>query len=390
MLLGQAGATAVQSGGVWRVVPSAGSIAGSVVVPLRYASAEALARLLQPFAGNAARVAAEPARNALLIAGEPNAREALIELAQTFDVNALAGQSYALLPVPPGTAKDFAAAMQDLFRGQGKGALAGLVRLVPLDRIDAVLLAAAQPRYLDDARRVFALVERERRFAVRSWHVYYLQNSHANDVANLLQQAFTPEQRHRPAEQRDAMPRGPAEWPAAMAGRRWRWAAGARCRAAPCRRRGRHGRNGRTGSGRRRDARPGRPRCRPAAPVAPVNPLLGGLGGGGGGNPDAMRIIPNPQNNAVVVYATSQEAGTVEAMLRKIDILPLQVRIDAVIAEVTLNDALQYGTQFFFKQGDLNQALARAGDGGQRGPGRVPDRLGRPPTPAWRSRRCRR
>ncbi len=36
-------------------------------------------------------------------------------------------------------------------------------------------------------------------------------------------------------------------------------------------------------------------------------------------------------------------------MLRKIDILPLQVRIDAAIAEVTLNDSLQYGTQFFFK-----------------------------------------
>ena len=44
-------------------------------------------------------------------------------------------------------------------------------------------------------------------------------------------------------------------------------------------------------------------------------------------------------------------------MLRKIDILPLQVRIDAVIAEVTLNDNLQYGTQFFFKSGGINGIL---------------------------------
>ncbi len=35
--------------------------------------------------------------------------------------------------------------------------------------------------------------------------------------------------------------------------------------------------------------------------------------------------------------------------LRKIDIVPLQVRIDATIAEVDLNNALEYGTQFFFK-----------------------------------------
>ena len=70
-----------------------------------------------------------------------------------------------------------------------------------------------------------------------------------------------------------------------------------------------------------------------------------------------MRIIPNPQNNALLVYGTSREEDTVEAMLRKIDILPLQVRIDATIAEVTLNDALQYGTQFFFKSGGINGAL---------------------------------
>ncbi len=46
-------------------------------------------------------------------------------------------------------------------------------------------------------------------------------------------------------------------------------------------------------------------------------------------------------------------------MLRKVDILPLQVRIDAVIAEVDLNDNLSYGTQFFFSAG-INGALSYA------------------------------
>ena len=43
-----------------------------------------------------------------------------------------------------------------------------------------------------------------------------------------------------------------------------------------------------------------------------------------------MHIIPDTQNNSVLVYATAQEEDTVEAMLRKIDILPLQVRIDDI------------------------------------------------------------
>lgn len=76
-----------------------------------------------------------------------------------------------------------------------------------------------------------------------------------------------------------------------------------------------------------------------------------------------MRIIPDPQNNAVLIYATAREESTLEAMLRKIDILPLQVRIDATIAEVTLNDQLKYGTQFFFKQGDVNETLSAVAAG---------------------------
>ena len=103
--------------------------------------------------------------------------------------------------------------------------------------------------------------------------------------------------------------------------------------------------------------------------------ILGGQGGGGSaGNPlvggldqssqdgaaETMRILPNAQNNAILVYGTAQEEATVTAMLRKIDILPMQVRIDATIAEVTLNDNLQYGTQFFFKSGGLAGALNNA------------------------------
>jgi general secretion pathway protein D len=91
------------------------------------------------------------------------------------------------------------------------------------------------------------------------------------------------------------------------------------------------------------------------------NALLGPLDQSGKeSEADALRIIPDGQNNSILIYATPREEKSVEAMLRKIDIIPLQVRIDATIAEVTLNDQLQYGTQFFFKSGGVNGALSFA------------------------------
>ena len=161
-------------------------------MPLRYASAEDLAKILQPYVGEGGKIAADPGRNALLIAGEPAAREGLIGLVKAFDVDVLARQSYALLPVSNGDVKDFATALQDAFKGQNGGALAGLVRVIPLSRINAVLVVSSQQQYINDARRVYALIDRVRRQTVRSWHVYYLQNSHSQDVAYVLQQAFTP------------------------------------------------------------------------------------------------------------------------------------------------------------------------------------------------------
>lgn len=377
-VLAQNGATILESGGLYRVVPSAtaaaapglasGGVAGSAVIPLRYASADDLAKVLQPYAGATGRVSPDPGRNALLISGDPGTREALLNLVHAFDIDVLAGQSYALFPVSSGTARDFGTAMTEAMRSGQGAALAGVVRVVPMERINAVLLVSSQARYIDDARRIYGLVERNRRQTVRGWSVFYLQNSKSNDVAYVLQQAFTP-------NRVTATPSARATGATARrssgtnsfnsgGGGSGRSASAGSSLSGSANSLG----TGGTDSGGVPGAGGGLGGQSPAQ--NPANPLLGGLdptggasggGGTGGGSGDAdvnsMRIIPNAENNALLLYATPAEHDTVESMLHKIDILPLQVRIDAVIAEVTLNDNLNYGTQFFFKNGGINGAL---------------------------------
>ena len=378
-VLAQVGARVAQSSGLYRVVPSgavAGAppggdlLAGGTVVPLRYASADDLAKVLQPYVGPGARVVADPGRNVLLIGGEPAARETLAGLVRAFDIDVLAGQSYALFPIGNGSAKDFASALQDAFRGQAGGGLSGVVRVVPMERISSVLLISSQPRYIDEARRVFSLVDRVRRQTVRSWHVYYLQNGRTSDITYVLQQAFTPNNVTAQPSARSVGSTAPGRGSRTVEGGGFGGAPGG----------GRGGGIGTASSGSGGGLGGSGPQSgglgasvQAAPPLDPTqnpaNPLFGGLDPAGGAGPpssgggatevNSLRIIPNPQNNAVLVYSTPQETETVEAMLRKIDIMPLQVRIDAVIAEVSLNDSLSYGTQFFFKAG-INGALSFA------------------------------
>jgi general secretion pathway protein D len=394
-LLAQNGAALVQAGGIYRVLPAgaapaapAGAVAprvaaasdGATVVPLRNASAEDLARVLQPFVGGGARITADAGRNLLLVGGDPQARDVLLGLVQAFDVDLLAGQSYALLPVTSGDARDFASAMQDALRGQGGGALAGVVRVVPMQRINAVLVVSAQRSAIDQARRVYALVERGRRQSVRGWSVYFLQNNRSNDIAYVLQQAFTP--RNVTAQPTPAGSTAPGRstrqlnstsggTPGGVGGLSGVQQGGGSGGGIGGSSGGSSLGSGSVGSGPAPGLGGG---SDPGGQTGGLgggqqtsaNPLLGGLdpsggpGGGGEAAADTMRIVPNPQNNALLIYATPQERDTVEAALRRLDILPLQVRIDAVIAEVTLNDALQFGTQFFFREGSVSSALGNA------------------------------
>jgi len=381
-LLAQNGATLVQSGGVYRVLPAAAAAgiaggtgtAGGLMVPLRYAAAEDLAKVLQPYAQAGARVVAVPAANALVIAGEPAQRDALEGLVRAFDVDELAGQSYALLPVRDGDAADFATALSQAFRAQQGGQLASLIKVVPLARINAVLVVASQPRYLEDARRVYAVVERGMHQTTRTWHVYYVQNSTANDTAYILQQAFTPSNvTAQPTARGQGQQTSGAGGVNGIAGLGGQGSGGSGGSSSGLGSGGSSsgssgglgsssgGLGGGSSGGLTGSGGQGAPTAPPSSAGGGASALLGGLSnsGGSGGNadPNAMRIIPNPENNAILIYATGEEEATVEAMLHKIDILPLQVRIDAIIAEVTLNDNLSYGTQFFFDHRAVNAGL---------------------------------
>ena len=64
-------------------------------------------------------------------------------------------------------------------------------------------------------------------------------------------------------------------------------------------------------------------------------------------------ISADTVNNDLLIYANEESYGVIKRALSQIDRPQLQVAIDATIAEVTLNDTLQYGVQFFIKSTNL-------------------------------------
>jgi general secretion pathway protein D len=93
--------------------------------------------------------------------------------------------------------------------------------------------------------------------------------------------------------------------------------------------------------------------------AAAGSPALSEPHGGAAANAilPGIRITADVVNNTLLIYASEENYHILEGALRQIDRPVLQVAFDATIAEVTLNDNLAYGVQFFLKSNNFGAPL---------------------------------
>lgn len=65
-----------------------------------------------------------------------------------------------------------------------------------------------------------------------------------------------------------------------------------------------------------------------------------------------VRVRANEESNTLIIWGEDHDHEDIAALVRELDILPAQVLIEVTIAEVTLNEELRYGVQWFFDTRD--------------------------------------
>ncbi len=319
---------------------------GLNVIPLKFASARAMADLLKPFvaAGRVLRV--DTSRNLLIFAGPGPEASDLVEMVDLFDVDWMRGMSFALLPVQVADAKSLVADLETVFLQGGDSPLAGVVRFVPIERLNAVLVVTSQAAYLDDVEQWVDRLDRGAEGAGRRIFVYYVQNTRAADLAGVLSQIF--ENGETRARVEPSAELAPGLTPVTLESEP-RTATGAQATGGA----ETQAEQGAAAQQARRDARRVAARAAQQGAAARRNDLAAIETIEESGD---IRIIADEKNNALVILATSAEYRMIEATLKRLDIVPLQVLIEVTIAEVTLNDDLEYGLQWFFQVGRASQS----------------------------------
>ena len=322
------GAAIVASGKSYRIVPLAEAAKTTAplevgkgdpglpgirpeIVSLQFVSAENMSEVLAPMIPQGMLLRADTQRNALILSGTAREIAAIKETISVFDVDWMQGMSFALVPVRSSSPASIVQDLEQVYETR-KGPLKGILRFVPNDRLRSVLVISKRAKYLNEASRWIRKLDVLAQSGEDSLHVYHVQNRNASDLAKILDSVLG-------------------------------------------------GRQGNTASAESRVA--------PKLTAAIVSNSEDGSAAGGPETPDngidtmaeqqdiatsssqtrqnQIRIVADDANNALLINCSDVEFDRIQAVLREIDSVPNQVLLEAVIAEVSLDDDMKFGVRWF-------------------------------------------
>ena len=341
MLLSWSGAALVRKNDQYLVVQTQAAVPGNLspqlfagdgrgysvrAVPLKYISATQMEELLKPYAKQGSVLKADNARSLIVVAGTKSELDNYLSVINTFDVDWMAGMSFALYTLERVEVKDLMPELEAIFgdaaggAGAGSTPLAGMVRLLPVERLNAILVITPQPQYLAQVENWIKRLDRGGAEGGSKLYVYDVQNVKATDLADRLNEIFNGAA---------ATPREPRT---------------TRGEVAP----GLSGQNlggGQFGGG-----------IVPPIAKAPTptpTPAVPGASGGTGNSilgEQEVRITAVEDNNALLISSTPAQYEILKSAIRRLDTEPLQVKIEAKLLEVNLSDALEFGVQWWLER----------------------------------------
>ncbi len=337
-------AAIINANGLYQILPKSKVVKGNLspstanindesgysvrMVSLNYIAAQEMQKILEPFVPEGGELRVDKKRNMIIIGGTPRELAQLQETINIFDVDWLRGMSVGLYPLDYVDPKTLKAELDEILGGtEGSNPgelLGGLVRTVALERLNSILLISSTQAALRESEIWLYRLDRQGEQVGKNLYVYNVQNAKAIEIAEILGNIFGSD--NTTSQNNTAPQLAPGTTPVEIS------------------------------SGGEEPAAESTAQASPPTPSAPVSVGDSGLSLNSSGS---IEIIADDTRNALVILASSRDYKMVAAAIKKLDVVPLQVLIEASIIEVTLNDDLSYGVEWFFN----NQVGSRRGQG---------------------------
>jgi general secretion pathway protein D len=330
---------------------------GVTVIPLRYVSSQTVAKLLEGFSVKPGAIKSDSSGNILIVSGSAAERRMALDTVANFDADWMRGQSVGVYPLQSATPEPIVAELEKILDSGEGGMGQGLVKFQPISRMNAILVVAKKPELLRNASNWIRRLDGSNTAAI-GVKVYHVRHGDARHLTQLLNEMFLggaqqglDNQAGATSPSSGSRTMSPVErltgggqglQPPAPQGQSPFGGLSTQQTALGGGQAGAGQRPGQAGFGRGLGGGAG---------------TAGGPGGAGADNENSVmpgvRITADAANNSILIYANQQNYKTIERALIQLDRPRGQVAIELTIAEVTLNDKLNYGVQFFLQSSDV-------------------------------------
>ncbi len=276
-------------------VPHPGDVIS--VFQLQYLSAAHVIANLRNFISPGAVIVAEPSSNSILLVDTAENVAKLSKILALMDTDLFKDIHWRFYTLEYTDVDDLSKDLYKIFKTKGlyirPGIDPGGLQIMPLKTINSILVVTKWEEVLDVVGNWVTQLDQEISQKGTKVYVYFVQNGKAADIADLLRQLYggKPSERKGKKEVLVEREKKPAKQQAV--------------------------------------------------------PHTGELTGD-------VEIIADEVNNAILIKATQRDYAILSGVLKEIDIVPRQVLIDVLIVEVTLDNELHYGVQWFLKARGIN------------------------------------
>jgi general secretion pathway protein D len=347
MVLRMNNAALVKDSGIYHIEPVANalyssdlSIGGKMVgyqtkvIPVRNVSAEEMSKLLKPLVLDKTILQVDNERNILVASGTGDEMQRVLEMVNAFDVDMMRGRSFALFSLAHVDPETVIKELEAVFNAKSGDKDGGFFRFIPIERLNAILAVTHQARYLDDIESWVFRLDKANTASEGNANVYRVQHVDAVELADTLNEIFTGAKK-KSKKEASVVPGQEAT----------ELSSNDNSASTP-------------------------PEPKPAASTnrsSDLNSSKGDEDSTGLSSLSNVRIIADEPNNALVIVATAAEYERIIPIIKQLDVMPLQVLIDATIVEVDLKNDLEYGMQWAYNNGNFNSLLSNGGGVGALG-----------------------
>lgn len=338
------------------------------LVKVEHLPAEEIAKVLQPFVSPGGDVMAYPRGNLVILTDLASSVERLKELVRAFDTDTFRELHTQVYHIEHANVEDLGEELKGVLEPYGvtpKTAEERGVYVIPLKRLNSIAVIGFNPEIFAQIEKWLQILDvPPEKGGGRTVHVYTVENTKAADLAQVLGDLYGSEGGGRSgtsSSQRGG--RNDSSGGFGAAGGGFAGTGSGQSGFGGNTSRSSSSTLGGTGGGGSSGFASGGSSGRSGSSRRSSSGGIGGIGSSGGGGgaqavtiapkegerpifKEEVRIVADDITNSLVILATARDYEMIRDVLKKLDIVPRQVLIEAMIAEVDLSGDLEFGVEW--------------------------------------------